>query len=142
MTQYAPSPMEWVANQVQRYEDSNGTEGTDLNGMPVIIVTHRGRKTASIRKTPLMKVADGDGYVLVASLGGAPKNPVWYYNLVANPEVEIRDHAEVHSMRARLVEDADERQRLWALAVAAYPDYQSYQENTERVIPPFRAEPA
>lgn len=141
MAQYAPSPMEWVANQVQRYEDSNGTEGTDLNGMPVIIVTHRGRKTGSIRKTPLMKVADGDGYVLVASLGGAPKNPVWYYNLLADPEVTVRDKAEVQTMRARLVDDADEKARLWTAAVAAYPPYEDYQERTERVIPVFIAEP-
>ncbi len=141
MSEYVPSPAEWVSNQVQLYEESNGAEGSELRGLAVIIVTHRGRRTGNTRKTPLMKVADGDGYVLVASLGGAPKNPVWYYNLIEDPTVEIRDHAEVHSMRARLVEDPAERDRLWALAVAAYPDYKAYQERTERVIPLFRAEP-
>ena len=89
-----------------------------------------------------MRVADGDAYVLVGSLGGAPQNPVWVYNLMADPDVEVRDRAEVHSMRARLVEDPDERARLWGLAVEAYPDYADYQERTERVIPLFRAEPA
>ncbi len=141
MSEYVPSPREWVADQVQRYEASDGAEGNDLRDMPVIIVTHRGRKTGSVRKTPLMRVADGDGYVLVGSLGGAPQHPVWYYNLVANPEVEIRDRATVTPMRARLVEDDAERARLWALAVEAYPDYQSYQERTERQIPLFSAQP-
>ena len=141
MSEYVPSPMEWVSDQVRRYEESDGAEGNDMRGMPVIIVTHRGRKTGSVRKTPLMRVADGDGYVLVASLGGAPQNPVWYYNLLADPEVEIRDRATVTPMHARPVESDEERARLWALAVAAYPDYQPYQERTERQIPLFRAGP-
>ncbi len=142
MAEYVPSPTEWVRNQVELYESTNGAEGNDLRGMAVVIVTHRGRKTGAIRKTPLMRVADGDGYVLVGSLGGAPKNPVWVYNLLADPDIELRDRAEVSSMRARLVEDAEERERLWGLAVEAYPDYADYQERTERVIPLFRAEPA
>ena len=141
MAEYVPSPTEWVRNQVELYESTNGAEGNDLRGMAVVIVTHRGRKTGAIRKTPLMRVADGDGYVLVGSLGGAPKNPVWVYNLLADPDIELRDRAEVSSMRARLVEDPDERARLWGLAVEAYPDYADYQERTERVIPLFRAEP-
>ena len=141
MAEYVPSPTEWVRNQVELYESTNGAEGNDLRGMAVVIVTHRGRKTGAIRKTPLMRVADGDGYVLVGSLGGAPQNPVWVYNLLADPNIEVRDRAEVSSMRARLVEDAEERERLWGLAVEAYPDYADYQERTERVIPLFRAEP-
>ncbi len=141
MAEYVPSPTEWVRNQVELYESTNGAEGNDLRGMAVVIVTHRGRKTGAIRKTPLMRVADGDGYVLVGSLGGAPQNPVWVYNLLADPSIELRDRAEVSSMRARLVEDAEERERLWGLAVEAYPDYADYQERTERVIPLFRAEP-
>lgn len=142
MSRYIPSPSDWVAEQVRVYEESNGVLGTTLRdtNMPVIIVTNQGRKTGAIRKTPLMKVADGDGYVLVASMGGAPKNPLWYHNLVENPEIEIRDFEKSLSMRARLIEDGDERARLWALAVAAYPPYEEYQERTERVIPIFRAE--
>ena len=141
MSEYVPSPSEWVAEQVERYEASDGAEGYELRGMPVIIVTHRGRRTGNIRKVPLMRVADGDGYVLVGSMGGAPTHPLWYHNLLADPAVEIRDRERVQPMRARLVEDAAERERLWALAVAAYPDYQPYQERTERQIPLFRAEP-
>ena len=136
-----PSTAEWVRNQVELYESTDGAEGNDLRGMPVVLVTHRGRKTGAVRKTPLMRVADGDGYVLVGSLGGAPKNPVWVYNLLADPNIEVRDRADVYSMRARLVEDPGERERLWGLAVEAYPDYADYQERTERVIPLFRAEP-
>ena len=141
MAEYVPSPAEWVRDQVELYERTNGAEGAELRGMPVVIVTHRGRRTGAVRKTPLMRVADGDAYVLVGSLGGAPQNPVWVYNLMADPDIELRDRAEVTSMRARLVEDPEERARLWRLAVEAYPDYEDYQQRTERVIPLFRAEP-
>jgi F420H(2)-dependent quinone reductase len=139
--EYIPSPREWVAEQVRRYEESGGTEATTLRGMPVIIVTNRGHRTGAVRKTPLMRVKDGDNYVLVASVGGAPKHPLWYYNLREDPEVTIRDAEEVHEMRVRLVEDPDERARLWALAVEAFPDYAEYQTRTERQIPVFLAEP-
>ena len=113
-----------------------------MRGMPVVIVTHRGRRTGATRKTPLMRVSDGDGYVLVGSLGGAPQDPVWVHNLLAEPRIELRDRSSVHAMRARLVDDPDERERLWRLAVEAYPEYDDYQRKTERVIPLFRAEPA
>ena len=107
MTQYIPSPADWVREQVELYEGSDGKEGTTLRdtGMPVIIVTNVGNKTGGIRKTPLMRVKDGDNYVLVGSRGGAPKHPVWVYNLRANGDVEIRDMAEVQSMRVREVDD-------------------------------------
>ena len=143
MSEYIPSPSQWVRDQVELYEGSDGAEGTTLRdtGLPVIIVTHRGRKTGALRKTPLMRVVDGKNYVLVASKGGAPENPLWYYNLKADPEVEIRDHSEVFSMRVRQVVDPIERERLWKLAVAAYPPYQDYQQRTERLIPLFVAEP-
>lgn len=143
MSEYLPSPSAWVAEQVELYEGSGGTQGLTLRntGLPVIIVTNRGRKTAAIRKTPLMRAVDGNRYILVASQGGAPTHPVWYYNLKADPYVEIRDKTEVYAMRVREVEDAAERQRLWAIAVAAYPPYQAYQDKTERVIPVFVAEP-
>jgi deazaflavin-dependent oxidoreductase (nitroreductase family) len=142
MGEYIPSPTEWVRNQVELYESSGGTEGTSLNGLAVIIVTNKGRKTGAIRKTPLMRVADGDNYVLVASRGGAPTHPVWYYNLQADPNVEIRDGVDVHSMKVREVEDSAERQRLWDIAVDAFPPYQEYQDKTDRSIPVFIAEPA
>ena len=101
MPGYIPSPRQWVRDQVELYERSGGTEGTTLRdtGLPVIIVTHTGNKTGAIRKTPLMRVKDGANYVLVGSVGGAPTHPVWVYNLRARPAVEIRDHAEVQTMR-------------------------------------------
>lgn len=143
MREYSPSPRKWVAEQVELYESSGGTEGLTLRdtGLPVIIVTHQGRKTGFIRKTPLMRVTDGNKYILVASQGGAPKHPLWYHNLKANPNVEIRDKKEVYAMRVREVVDFDERERLWKLAVAAFPPYQDYQDKTERIIPLFLAEP-
>ena len=142
MTEYIPSPREWVADQVELYEGSGGTDGLTLRdtGLPVIIVTNRGRKTGAIRKTPLMRAMDGRNYILVASQGGAPNNPRWYHNLKAEPNVEIRDETQVHSMRVREVVDPGERQRLWDIAVAAYPPYQEYQEKTDRIIPVFIAE--
>ena len=143
MSEYIPSTSKWVADHVALYEGSGGTEGTTLgnSGLPVIIVTNRGRKTGAIRKTPLMRVADGNNYVLVASQGGAPKHPFWYHNLKADPNVEIRDKTEVFKMSVREVDDSAEKQRLWALAVAAFPRYQEYQDKTDREIPVFIAEP-
>ena len=142
MNEYIPSPIDWVAEQVELYEGSHGNEGLTLRdtGLSVIIVTNRGRKTGAIRKTPLMRAVDGNSYILVASRGGAPKHPLWYHNLKADPNVEIRDKAEVYSMRVREVMDSAERKRLWDIAVAAYPPYQEYQDKTDRVIPVFIAE--
>jgi deazaflavin-dependent oxidoreductase (nitroreductase family) len=143
MPEYIPSPREWVRDQVELYESSGGTKGITLRdtGLPVIIVTHSGNKTGAIRKTPLMRVQDGDRYILVASMGGAPKNPVWVHNLRVNPQVEIRDETEVRPMRVREVTDPSERARLWAVAVAAFPPYAEYQTKTTRQIPLFVAEP-
>ena len=143
MSEYIPSPREWVAEQVDLYEKSGGTAGLTLRdtGLPVIVVTNRGWKTGAIRKTPLMRVVDGNRYILVASQGGAPTHPLWYHNLKADPNVEIRDKTEVYAMRVREVEDPAERQRLWEIAVKAYPPYQAYQAKTERGIPVFVAEP-
>ncbi|MCH8063328.1 MAG: nitroreductase family deazaflavin-dependent oxidoreductase [Chloroflexi bacterium] len=142
MSEYIPSPREWVAEQVELYEGSGGTDGLTLRdtGLPVIIVTNKGWKTGAIRKTPLMRVVDGNNYILVASQGGAPDHPRWYHNLKAEPNVEIRDEAVVRSMRVREVADSAERQRLWDIAVKAYPPYQEYQDKTDRVIPVFLAE--
>lgn len=140
MQEYIPSPTKWVAQQVELYESSGGTKGTTLKGLPVIIVTNQGRTTGATRKTPLMKVTDEDRYILVASRGGAPKNPLWYYNLKANPDVAIRDEQNVYSMKAREVIDSSERQRVWDIAVRAFPAYQDYQHRTDRTIPIFIAE--
>ena len=143
MAQYIPSPRDWVREQVELYEKSGGTQGNTLRdtGLPVVIVTHTGNKTGAVRKTPLMRVKDGDNYVLVGSQGGAPNNPVWVHNLRANGKVELRDKAVVQPMQVREVIDAAERARLWKLAVAAYPPYEDYQAKTSRRIPVFVAEP-
>jgi F420H(2)-dependent quinone reductase len=143
MAKYLPSPSDWVREQVELYESSGGTEGTTLldTGLPVIIVTHTGNKTGAIRKTPLMRVKDGNSYILVGSKGGAPTDPVWVHNLRINPDVEIRDETVVRPMRVREVEDEAERARLWKLAIAAFPPYAEYQERTTRRIPVFVAEP-
>ena len=144
MAEYLPSTADWVREQVELYEGSGGSEGTTLRdtGLPVIIVTNRGNKTGGIRKTPLMRVKDGDRYVLVASKGGAPQNPVWVYNLRAEAAVEVRDETEVYAMKVREVVDDAERARLWQLAVDAFPNYEEYRNRTSRKIPVFLAEPA
>ncbi len=143
MSKYIPSPRGWVAEQVERYEGSGGTEALTLRdtGLPVIIVTGRGRKTGAVRKTPLMRVVDGENYILVASQGGAPKHPQWYFNLKADPNVIIRDKTELHKFRVREVVDPAERERLWKIAVEAFPPYAEYQTKTSRIIPVFLAEP-
>ena len=143
MTKYIPPSLDWVRKQVELYESSGGTRGTTLldTGMPCIIVTHEGNKTGATRKIPLMRVKVGNGYVLVGSMGGQPKNPVWVYNLRANPDVEIRDGTQVSKMRVREVMETKERERLWAASAAAYPPYNDYQAKTSRRIPVFIAEP-
>ena len=143
MAEYIPSPRDWVREQVELYEKSGGTQGTTLRdtGLPVILVTHTGNKTGAIRKTPLMRVKDGGRYVLVGSQGGAPKDPEWVHNLRAEPNIELRDETVVRPMRTHEVKDKTERERLWKLAVAAYPPYADYQAKTTRQIPVFVAEP-
>ena len=144
MADYIPPTLDWVREQVELYEGSGGTEGTTLldTGLPCIIVTHTGNKSGGIRKIPLMRVKVDDSYVLVGSMGGQPKNPVWVYNLRANPDVEIRDKTEVYPMRAREVTDEAERQRLWDASAEAFPPYNEYQAKTSRKIPVFVAEPS
>jgi len=138
--EYAPSPETWVRNQVETYEASDGQEGTTLRGMPVVVLTTIGAKSGKVRKVPLMRVEHEGAYAAVASLGGAPKNPVWYYNLTANPALELRDGAQNRSMTVREVFGA-EYEQWWARAVAAYPDYADYQRKTDRRIPLFVLEP-
>lgn len=142
MAEYIPPALGWVKKQVDLYESSGGTEGTTLldTGMPCILVTHMGNKSGAIRKIPLMRVKVDSSYVLVGSMGGQPKNPVWVYNLRANPEVEIRDATDVFKMSVREVVDETERASLWAASAAAYPPYIEYQAKTDRKIPVFIAE--
>ncbi|MFI0816512.1 nitroreductase family deazaflavin-dependent oxidoreductase [Streptomyces sp. NPDC021098] len=139
--EYEPSPTAWVRNQVELIENSGGTKGTTLRGMPVILLTTLGAKSGKIRKTPLMRVEHEGTYAAVASLGGAPKHPVWYFNLLADPRAELRDGTEAWDMKAREV-TGEEKALWWQRAVAAYPDYADYQEKTAREIPVFVLEPA
>jgi len=141
MADYEPNPTGWVAKQVELYESTNGREGSLLRGLPCVIVTYTGRKSGAVRKTALMRVKDVEGYVLVASLGGSPKHPLWYFNLRDEPNITIRDVDQVMEMRATEITDPAERARLWALSVEAFPPYAEYQLKTSRVIPVFRAAP-
>ncbi|GAB2617242.1 F420H(2)-dependent quinone reductase [Paractinoplanes abujensis] len=134
--EYAPSPSDWARKQADKIEESGGTAGNELHGKPVVLLTSVGAKTGKLRKTPLMRVEHEGEYAAVGSLGGAPKNPVWVYNLRSNPHVELRDGTEEHDYVAREVE-GDERAVWWERAVAAFPNYASYQEKTERLIPVF-----
>jgi len=138
---YEPSPAQWVRDQVAEYEASGGQRANTLRdtGMPVVIVTTRGNKSGKIRKTPLMRVEHNGQYALVASKGGAPSHPVWYYNLVADPDsVLIQDGPAPFTVSVREL-DGDERTKWWERAVAAYPPYADYQERTDRTIPVFLA---
>ncbi|MEU3522471.1 nitroreductase family deazaflavin-dependent oxidoreductase [Streptomyces sp. NPDC038707] len=140
--EYEPSPEQWVRDQVELYESSGGTKGTTLRdtGLPVIVLTTRGAKSGKLRKTPLMRVEHEGRYAVVASLGGAPKHPVWYFNVKADPHVELQDGPVKRDMRAREVTGA-EKADWWERAVAAYPSYADYQEKTSREIPVFVLEP-
>ncbi|MFG2544749.1 nitroreductase family deazaflavin-dependent oxidoreductase [Streptomyces sp. NPDC048232] len=141
--EYEPSPTKWVREQVELYESSGGTKGTTLQntGLPVIVLTTRGAKSGKIRKTPLMRVEQDGTYAVVASLGGAPKHPVWYFNVKADPHVELQDGPVRRDMTAREVTGV-EKAEWWERAVAAYPPYADYQKKTDREIPVFVLEPA
>jgi F420H(2)-dependent quinone reductase len=134
--EYEPSPLDWSREQADKYIESGGTDGTILQGKPVILLTTVGAKTGKLRKTPLMRVEHGGEYAIVASLGGAPKNPVWYYNVVANPRVELQDGTATRDYDAREV-FGDEKATWWERAVQVWPDYAGYQEKTNRQIPVF-----
>ena len=141
--EYEPSPEKWVRDQVETYEASNGARANTLRdtGRPVVIVTSLGAKSGKVRKTPLMRVEHEGRYALVASQGGAPKHPTWYFNLVAHPHIEVQDGPAPQDMTVRLIE-GDEKAEWWERAVAAFPPYADYQEKTDREIPVFLAEPA
>ncbi|MEU6683376.1 nitroreductase family deazaflavin-dependent oxidoreductase [Streptomyces sp. NPDC046832] len=141
--EYEPSPTQWVRKQVELYESSGGTEGTTLQGskMPVVILTSRGARSGKLRKTPVMRVEHEGRYAAVASLGGSPKHPVWYFNLRTDPQVELQDGPVKQDMTAREV-TGEEKAAWWERAVAAYPAYADYQKKTDREIPVFVLEPA
>ncbi|MEU0110392.1 MULTISPECIES: nitroreductase family deazaflavin-dependent oxidoreductase [unclassified Streptomyces] len=140
--EYEPSPTRWVREQVELYESSGGTRGTTLQGsrMPVVVLTSRGARTGKLRKSPVMRVEHEGRYAAVASLGGAPKHPVWYFNLKSDPHVELQDGPVKRDMTAREVTGA-EKAEWWERAVAAYPAYAEYQKKTDREIPVFVLEP-
>ncbi len=141
--EYEPSPQGWVRDQVAEYESSGGTRGTTLRdtGLPVVVITNRGARSGKLRKTPVMRVEHDGRYAAVASQGGAPQHPLWYYNFRADPQVELQDGSRKQPMIAREV-TGDERAEWWARAVAAYPPYAEYQQRTSRLIPVFVLEPA
>jgi len=134
--EYEPSSFDFSRDQVELYERSGGTEGNDNQGKPVILLTSVGAKTGKLRKTPLMRVEHDGEYAVVASLGGAPKHPVWYYNLAANPHVELQDGPVKKDYRAREVE-GEEYAAWFERAVATWPDYAEYQKKTTRTMPIF-----
>jgi F420H(2)-dependent quinone reductase len=139
--EYEPSPHDLVREQVAEYEASHGERANTLldTGLPVVIITTRGSKSGKLRKFPLMRVEHDGEYALVASLGGAPTNPTWYANLVADPTaLMIQDGIEPQDFVAREIH-GDERALWWKRAVEAYPSYADYQKNTSRVIPVFVA---
>ncbi|MGW1718088.1 nitroreductase family deazaflavin-dependent oxidoreductase [Streptomyces sp. NPDC002156] len=140
--EYEASPTQWVREQVELYESSGGTKGTTLmdTGMPVILLTTRGARSGKIRRTPLMRVEHDGVYAVVASLGGAPKHPVWYYNVVADPHVDLQDGPVRQDFVAREV-TGEEKATWWERAVAAYPPYADYQKKTDREIPLFVLDP-
>ncbi len=131
---YAPSPWEPIADHVERYLATDGEDGALWEGAEVIVLTTVGRRSGQLRRTPLIRVRDGDNYIVVASMGGAPSHPQWFLNLSDNPDVTVQDRAEVHELRAH-VADAEEKAALWPMAVAAWPDYAAYQASTDRDIP-------
>ncbi|MEU8615846.1 nitroreductase family deazaflavin-dependent oxidoreductase [Actinoplanes sp. NPDC048791] len=134
--EYAPSPEDWAREQAEKFEASGGTEAADLQGRPIILLTSVGAKTGKIRKTPLMRVEHDGEYAVVASRGGAPTHPVWYWNLVKNPQVELQDGNVKRDYQAREV-SGEERAVWWERAVEAWPPYAEYQTKTDRIIPVF-----
>ncbi|MEF3404490.1 nitroreductase family deazaflavin-dependent oxidoreductase [Agromyces sp. CCNWLW203] len=135
--EYGPSTSAWARKQAEAFEASNGESSNTLRGMPIIVLTTVGAKSGKLRKTALMRVEHDGEYAIVASLGGAPKHPVWYWNVKKHPHVELQDGGEKHDYEARELE-GEEREAWWARAVEAYPPYADYQVKTERLIPVFK----
>jgi F420H(2)-dependent quinone reductase len=138
--QYAPSTAAWARKQAEAYEKSNGAKAADLRGRPIIVLTSIGAKSGKLRKTALMRVERDGVYAVVASMGGAPRHPVWYYNLKKNPHVELQDGAVKRDYLAREI-SGDEKAIWWRRACETWPDYARYQTKTTRQIPVFVLEP-
>lgn len=139
--EYEPNPVQFVRDQVGLYESSGGTQGTTLQDLPVVILTSLGARSGKIRKSPVMRVEHDGSYAVVASMAGAPKHPVWYHNVAADPRVELQDGPVRQDMLAREV-TGDEKAVWWARAVEAFPGYAEYQKQTDREIPVLVLEPA
>jgi F420H(2)-dependent quinone reductase len=140
-SEYEISPTGWVRDQTKKIVETGTTTSVDIKGSPVVLITMRGAKSGKLRKVPLMRVEHDGVYAIVASLGGAPQNPVWYNNVVAHPDVELQDGTESGRYTAREV-TGEEKAIWWERAVATYPDYADYQKRTTREIPVFVLEPA
>ncbi len=138
--EYEPSPWEPIAEQVAQYESTGGVEGGEFMGGPCIILTSKGATSGKLRKTPLIRVSDDTSYAVVGSMGGAPDHPQWVHNLRANPLVELQDGAERRDYAVREV-DGEEKATWWSRATSVWPDYDTYQSATERVIPLFVLDP-
>ncbi|MBE9375350.1 nitroreductase family deazaflavin-dependent oxidoreductase [Saccharopolyspora sp. HNM0983] len=139
--EYEPNAWDWVADHVARYEASGGADGGTMKDRPCVVLTTKGARSGKTRKVPVMRVSDGERYAVVASLGGAPNNPVWANNLMTFPQdVRLQDGPRVLDCTAHLAEGA-ERATWWDRAVAAFPEYAEYQGKTDRVIPVFVLEP-
>ena len=134
--EYAPSTAGWARRQAERYEATGGAEANTIQGIPIIVLTTVGAKSGRLRKTPLMRVEHDGEYVVVGSLGGAPKHPLWVHNVRTNPLVELQDGTEKHDYTARELDGA-EREQWWARAVGTFPNYAGYQKKTDRLIPVF-----
>ena len=139
--EYAPSTSDWAREQAEKYEATGGAEANDIMGKPIIVMTSIGAKSGLLRKTPLMRVEHNGEYAVVGSLGGAPKNPVWVYNLRKNPQVELQDGDVKRDFVAREL-SGEERQVWWDRAAAAFPQYIEYTKKTGRLIPVFLLTPA
>jgi len=128
------SPTDWVADHVRRYVESDGADGHIMNGVPCLLITHRGRHSGKLRRTPVVYGRDGDRFVVVASRGGADEHPAWFLNLQADPQVHLQVQADHFDLRARVTEGS-ERERLWEMMVGVYADFADYQKKTQREIP-------
>ncbi|MEU4557197.1 nitroreductase family deazaflavin-dependent oxidoreductase [Actinoplanes sp. NPDC023936] len=139
--EYLPSTSDWARKQAEKYEETNGAQANDIQGMPIVVLSSIGAKTGALRKTALMRVEHDGEYAVVGSLGGAPKNPVWVYNIRKNPHVELQDGEVKRDYTVRELE-GEEREIWWERSVAAYPPYADYQKKTDRLIPVFLLTPA
>jgi len=138
--EFAPSPTDWVREQVEQIEAAGDTAAVAMKGLRVVLLTMRGASSGKVRKVPLMRVEHAGRYAAVASQGGAPKHPQWYHNLLAHPDIDLQDGTETRPMRARELDGA-ERHEWWLRCIEAYPPYAEYQVRTQREIPVFLLEP-